>query len=93
MFVLQPLRTCLSTQGSRIRLKEGPLIASSKVQTSLGDQAWLVLTAFFSSNKEQSLEETKRVVRNKLGLGSDALIELAQIRDGRRIDLEDGTSL
>ncbi|KAF8502039.1 hypothetical protein F5888DRAFT_1164520 [Russula emetica] len=37
--------------------------------------------------KEQSLDETKNVVRKKLGL--DAAIELAQLRDGKRIDLED----
>jgi hypothetical protein len=39
--------------------------------------------------KEQSLDETKNVVRKKLGLGHDAAVELAQLRDGRRIDLED----
>ena len=30
------------------------------------------------------------MVRKKLGLGHDTQIELAQLRDGRRIDLEDG---
>ncbi|KAF8274545.1 hypothetical protein EI94DRAFT_692683 [Lactarius quietus] len=39
--------------------------------------------------KEQSLHETKVVVRKKLGLGHDAPIELAQLRDGKKIDLED----
>jgi len=42
--------------------------------------------------EEQSLDETKNVVRKKLGLGHDAAVELAQLRDGRRIDLEDGVS-
>ncbi|KAI9459079.1 hypothetical protein F5148DRAFT_308386 [Russula earlei] len=39
--------------------------------------------------KEQSLDETKNVVRRKLGLAYGAPIELAQLRDGRKIDLED----
>ncbi|KAI0305598.1 hypothetical protein B0F90DRAFT_1079025 [Multifurca ochricompacta] len=39
--------------------------------------------------KEQSLNETKDVVRKKLGLSYDSPIELAQLRDGKRIDLED----
>ena len=45
-----------------------------------------------ASVEEQSLDETKNVVRKKLGLGYDTAIELAQVRDGRRIDLEDGAS-
>jgi hypothetical protein len=51
-----------------------------------------VLTAFVS-DKERSLEETKQIVQKKLGLSSDTPIELAQLRGGKRIDLEDGTSL
>jgi hypothetical protein len=51
-----------------------------------------VLTAFIAT-KEQSLHETKVVVRKKLGLGHDAPIELVQLRDGRKIDLEDGVSV
>ena len=47
----------------------------------------------FVVNEEQSLDETKNVVRNKLGLGHDATIELAQLRDDKRIDLEDGMSI
>ena len=43
-------------------------------------------------NEEQSLDETKNVVRKKLGLCHDAAVELAQLRDGRMIDLEDGVS-
>ncbi|KAH9998529.1 hypothetical protein BJV74DRAFT_825040 [Russula compacta] len=39
--------------------------------------------------KEQSLDEMRSVVRKKLGLSHDAPIELAQLRDGRRVDLED----
>ncbi|KAI9463649.1 hypothetical protein BJY52DRAFT_1252889 [Lactarius psammicola] len=39
--------------------------------------------------KEHSLHATKVVVRKKLGLGHDAPIELAQLRDGKKIDLED----
>jgi hypothetical protein len=46
-----------------------------------------------SCREEQSLEETKDVVRRKLGLECDAPIELVQLRDGRRIDLEDGACL
>jgi hypothetical protein len=46
-----------------------------------------------SQNKEQSLDETKDVVRKKLELEHDTPIELAQLRDGRRIDLEDGVVL
>ncbi len=45
------------------------------------------------ANEEQSLDETKNVVRKKLGLDHDAAIELAQLRDGKRIDLEDGVSI
>ena len=33
------------------------------------------------------------MARKKLGLGHDAAIELAQLRDGKRIDLEDGVSI
>jgi hypothetical protein len=83
--------SCLNTQGSHTKLRKGPSIASLKVQTSAGGRTWLVLTAFVS-DKEQSLEETKQIVRKKLGLGSDTPIELAQLRGGKRIDLEDGTS-
>ncbi|KAI0268707.1 hypothetical protein BC834DRAFT_866830 [Gloeopeniophorella convolvens] len=39
--------------------------------------------------KEASLEETKNVVRKKLNLSPGAEIELSQLRDGKRIDLED----
>ena len=60
-----------------------------RYRTSPGGQIWFVLTA----NEEQSLYETKDVVRKKLGLGYDTPIELAQLRDGRRIDLEDGMFL
>jgi len=47
----------------------------------------------FVAYEEQSLDETKDVVRKKLALGHDAPVELAQLRDGRRIDLEDGAFL
>ncbi|KAI0256093.1 hypothetical protein BJV78DRAFT_1278655 [Lactifluus subvellereus] len=43
----------------------------------------------FVSDKEQSLEETKQIVRKKLGLSCDTPIQLAQLRGGKRIDLED----
>jgi hypothetical protein len=52
----------------------------------------LVVLKAFLANEEQSLDETKNVVRKKLGLGHDAAVELVQLRDGRRIDLEDGVS-
>ena len=39
---------------------------------------------------ETSLEETKRVVRGKLGLADNAKIQLAQMRGGNAIVLEDG---
>jgi len=39
---------------------------------------------------EQSLQEIKALIRAKLGLHADAALELAQVRDGRKIDLEDG---
>ncbi|KIM92095.1 hypothetical protein PILCRDRAFT_111669 [Piloderma croceum F 1598] len=39
--------------------------------------------------KERSLEETKRLVRHKLKLASDADVGLEQWREGRLIDLED----
>jgi hypothetical protein len=52
----------------------------------------LVILKAFLANEEQSLDETKDVVRKKLGLGHDAAVELVQLRDGRRIDLEDGVS-
>jgi hypothetical protein len=53
----------------------------------------LVCADCIVTNEEQSLYETKDVVRKKLGLGYDTPIELAQLRDGRRIDLEDGMFL
>ena len=39
---------------------------------------------------EESLTQTKEVVRRKLGLEKNAVIHLAQVRDGRSIDLDDG---
>lgn len=66
------------------------MTVSSKVR-SAPELHFLVLTTFIAT-KEQSLHETKVVVRKKLGLGNDAPIELAQLRDGRKIDLEDGVS-
>lgn len=39
---------------------------------------------------ETSLEETRGIVRRKLGLKDDAGIQLAQIRGGSLIVLEDG---
>lgn len=33
------------------------------------------------------------MVRKKFGLGHDDAVELAQLRDGKRIDLEDGGSI
>ncbi|KAA1474297.1 hypothetical protein DENSPDRAFT_323035 [Dentipellis sp. KUC8613] len=39
--------------------------------------------------KEGSLAETKDVVRSKLGIGADVGLALAQLRDNKRIDLDD----
>ncbi|KAH6914316.1 hypothetical protein BKA70DRAFT_1261041 [Coprinopsis sp. MPI-PUGE-AT-0042] len=39
--------------------------------------------------KEGSLEEMKNVVRKKLGHSSDMPLQLAQLRDGKPVDLED----
>ncbi|TFY61387.1 hypothetical protein EVG20_g7077, partial [Dentipellis fragilis] len=39
--------------------------------------------------KEKSLADTKDVVRSKLGIGADVGLALAQLRDNRRIDLDD----
>lgn len=39
---------------------------------------------------EKTLEETKRVVRSKLGLAADADVKLEQLREGKAVDLEDG---
>ena len=39
----------------------------------------------------QSLEETKDLVRKKLGLSNDTSIRFSQLHEGRHIDLEDGT--
>ena len=55
-------------------------------------QTGFVLSPFVA-NEEQSLDETKNVVRKKLRLDHDAAIELAQLRDGKKIDLEDGMSI
>jgi hypothetical protein len=52
-----------------------------------------VCIELFVANEEQSLDETKNVVRKKLGLGHDAAVELVQLRDGKRVDLEDGVSI
>ena len=68
------------------------MTVSSKVQNFTIYQAEFVLSPFLA-NEEQSLDETKNVVRKKLGLGHDAVIELAQLRDGKLIDLEDGVSI
>lgn len=37
------------------------------------------------------MNATKNLVRKKLGLGEEDAIELSQVRDGRIIDLDDGT--
>jgi hypothetical protein len=47
------------------------------------------LSAFVS---EDSLEETREVIRRKLSLDAEADIQLAQLRQGAAVDLEDGTS-
>ncbi|KAI0311959.1 hypothetical protein OF83DRAFT_1177085 [Amylostereum chailletii] len=39
--------------------------------------------------KEASLKETRDVVRRKLGLPSATAVELSQLREGKKIDLED----
>lgn len=39
---------------------------------------------------EKSLGATKDVVRKKLGLGPKVSIELVQVRENTKIDLEDG---
>jgi hypothetical protein len=41
---------------------------------------------------EESLQEAKESVRRKLGLASDVVIHLEQLRAGTTIDLEDGES-
>ena len=47
----------------------------------------------FVLSEEESLEKTKTLVRKKLGVGHDTLIELTyQLRDEETI-LDDGTSL
>jgi len=48
---------------------------------------------YLENGTEGSLEETKRVVRHKLKLASDADVGLEQWREGRLIDLEDGMFL
>ena len=90
----QTLISCLlrlSTQGLLTKPREEPSTAYSKVRLAC-ELPHFVLTAFVTT-KEQSLHETKLVVRKKLGLGHDAPIQLAQLRDGRKIDLEDGVSI
>ena len=39
---------------------------------------------------DQSLDEMKAAIRKKLKLSSESTVRLAQLRDGVRIDLEDG---
>lgn len=39
--------------------------------------------------KEESLDEMKQVVRKKMGYSSDIPLHLAQLRDGKTVDLED----
>src|SRR6266702_3737587 len=88
----QTLVRCLlrpSTQGLLTKLREEPSIVSLKVRPAYCGLPFFVLTASIAS-KEHSLHATKVVVRKKLGLGHDAPIELAQLRDGKKIDLEDG---
>ena len=90
----QTLISCLlrlSTQGLLTKPREEPSTAYSKVRLAC-ELPHFVLTVFVTT-KEQSLHETKLVVRKKLGLGHDAPIQLAQLRDGRKIDLEDGVSI
>ncbi|KAM6502547.1 hypothetical protein JOM56_002524 [Amanita muscaria] len=40
--------------------------------------------------KESSLSDLKETVRKKLGLGSVSVLQLAQLRNGQLVDLEDG---
>ncbi|KAH9176300.1 hypothetical protein EDB89DRAFT_2065658 [Lactarius sanguifluus] len=74
-----------STQGLLTRPREELSTASSKVPPAYSKLPCFVLTV----TKERSLHAAKVVVRKKLGLGHDAPIELAQLRDGKKIDLED----
>ena len=92
-YVERLILSCPSIQGSLTKLREGPSIVSSKVRNIPGGQIWFMLTGSCHKYEEQSLEETKDVARRKLGLERDAPIELVQLRDGRRIDLEDGACL
>ncbi|KAH9892834.1 hypothetical protein C8Q73DRAFT_699634 [Cubamyces lactineus] len=46
-------------------------------------------TTFRRVFKGQSLEETKDIVRKKLGLSNDTSIRFSQLHEGRHIDLED----
>lgn len=41
----------------------------------------------------QSLDETKRLVRQKLSLGDDASIRFARLHEGKVIELDDGEHL
>ena len=60
-------------------------------------QRWVAAQTFtgaWSDHREEtSLNATKELVRKKLGLGDHDVIELSQVRDGRVIDLEDGTDI
>ena len=46
--------------------------------------------AAHTSRAEQTLEETKSIVRKKLSLPSQTSFRLVQLRGGSRVDLEDG---
>lgn len=42
---------------------------------------------------EKSLEEVRKLVRERLGLSSGVDLRLVQLRGGARVDLDDGTFL
>lgn len=51
------------------------------------------MNAWSDNHEETTLNATKDLVRKKLGLDAKDVVELSQVRDGRIIDLEDGTGV
>lgn len=81
--------------GKRKRLLEQPRITyqyGNRTFARLFNGELFLLVRSHSSDidVEQSLSDTKDVVRKKLGLPMDADIRLSQLREDTVVDLEDG---
>lgn len=82
-------------RGSHIMLMDERSTGFSKVRRIISVLLFIMVLLCTNTpfDSEASLEETKNLVRKKLRLPPKIDVQLEQIRDGKLIDLEDGTSM